>query len=76
LKRWDGSLALLGRLTGSSGCEACFGQSPPLNELQNIVGEADQTPFGGGLLDATRQELAEAARLLDLTEHRFGQLLP
>jgi hypothetical protein len=47
-----------------------------LNELQNIVGEADQTPFGGGLLDATRQELAEAARLLDVTEHRFGQLLP
>jgi hypothetical protein len=59
----------------SSRCEGCQGRSPPLSELQDIVGEADEAPLGGGLLDAAQQELAEAARLLDLSEHRLGQLL-
>jgi hypothetical protein len=36
---------------------------------------ARQTPLSGGLLDAAREKLTEAARLLDLSEHRFGQLL-
>jgi hypothetical protein len=39
------------------------------------VGEADEAPFGGDLLDAAQQELTEAAHLLDLSEHRLGQLL-
>ena len=46
-----------------------------MSELQDIVGEADKAPFGGDLLDAAQQELAEAPRLLDLSEHRLGQLL-
>ena len=40
------------------------------------MGEADEAPFGGDFLGAAHQELAEAARLLDLAEHRLGQLLP
>jgi hypothetical protein len=39
------------------------------------VGETDEAPLGGDLLDVAQQELAEATRLLDLSEHRFGQLL-
>ena len=39
------------------------------------MGEANEAPLGGDLLDAAQQELAEAARLLDLSEHRLGQLL-
>src|SRR5271166_4137111 len=56
-------------------CECGEGRSPPLSELQDIVGEADEAPFGGDLLDAPQEELTEAARLLDLSEHRLGQLL-
>ena len=51
------------------------GQSPPLSQLQQIVGGTDNAPFRAHLLDAPQQELAEAAPLLDLPEHRFGQLL-
>jgi len=40
------------------------------------VGDIDNAPFCGDLLDAAQQELAEAARLLDLSEHRLRQLLP
>jgi hypothetical protein len=45
-----------------------------MGELQDVVGEADEAPFGGDLLDAAQEELTEAARLLDLPEHRLGQL--
>ena len=51
------------------------GRGGPVGELEEIVGEADEAPFRGDLLDAAQEELAEAARLLDLTEHRLGQLL-
>ena len=66
----------IGRRGGSARREAGFRQIPPLSELQNVVGEAYEAPFGGNRLDAAQQELAEAARLLDLAEHRFGQLFP
>ena len=36
---------------------------------------ADERPFAAHLVDAAQQELTEAARLLDLSEHRLGQLL-
>jgi len=51
------------------------GQNPPLSQLQKIVGGADDAPFRAHIFQAPQQELAEAARLLDLPEHRFGQLL-
>ena len=51
------------------------GQTPPLCQLQQVVGGADNAPFRLHLLEAPQQELAEPARLLDLPEHRFGQLL-
>jgi len=60
----------------SCGCEGCEGRIPPLSELQDIGGEADEAPLGGDLLDAAHEELTETARLLDLSEHRLGQLLP
>ena len=40
-----------------------------------FVGEADEAPLVGDLLDAAQEKLTEAARLLDLSEHRLGQLL-
>ena len=46
-----------------------------MGELQDVVGDADDAPFGGDLLDPAQRELAKAARLLDLSEHRLGQLL-
>ena len=39
------------------------------------MGEADEAPLVGDLLDAAQEKLTEAARLLDLSEHRLGQLL-
>jgi hypothetical protein len=39
------------------------------------VGGADHGPFGTDFLDAAQQELAEAACLFDLSEHRFHHLL-
>src|SRR5829696_8704484 len=45
-------------------------------ELCEVVGGADHRPFGRNGVDATQQELAEAAGLLDLSEHRFHDLLP
>src|SRR5258707_4543754 len=56
------------RLTGS-GCH-CEGE-----QLQEVVGGADQGPFGTHFLYAPQQELAEAACLFDLSEHRFHHLL-
>ena len=40
-----------------------------------MVGEADEAPLGGDLFEAAQQELTEAPRLLDLSEHRLGQFL-
>src|SRR5271169_6024716 len=63
------------RWRSSARCECGQGRGPPLGELQDIVGEADEAPLVGDLLDAAQEKLTEAARLLDLSEHRLGQLL-
>jgi hypothetical protein len=49
------------RVAGSGG--VCEGE-----QLQEVVGGADHGPFGAHFLDAPQQELAEAARLFDLSE--------
>src|SRR6185437_1897738 len=54
---------------GASAAALCFGQ------LQQVVDGADQAPFTFHVGEAPQQELAEAARLLDLPKHRLGQLL-
>ena len=36
---------------------------------------ADDGPLGAHFFEAAQQELAETARLFDLSEHRLGQLL-
>jgi hypothetical protein len=64
-------------------CPLCCGgghrqrceQTPPAGQLQEIVDGADDGPFGAHFFQAAQQELAEAARLFDLPEHRLGQLL-
>src|SRR5258705_5401535 len=56
------------RAAGSGG--RCEGE-----QLQEVVGGADHGPFGTHFLDAPQQELAEAACLFDLSEHRFHHLL-
>ena len=43
-------------------------------ELEKIVGGADNGPLGAHFFDAAQQKLAESACLLDLPEHRLGQL--
>src|SRR6266567_5523798 len=56
------------RVADSSGfCES--------EQLQKVVGGADHGPLGPHFLDAAQQELAEAAGLFDLSEHRFHHLL-
>ena len=40
-------------------------------ELAEVVGGADHRPFGPDVGETSGQELAEAARLLDLAEDRF-----
>src|SRR5271166_1264471 len=52
------------RWRSSAGCECGQGRGPPLGELQDIVGEADEAPLVGDLLDAAQEKLTEAARLL------------
>src|SRR6266581_7344141 len=44
-------------------------------QLEEVVGGADHGPLGPHFLDAAQQELAEAACLFDLSEHRFHHLL-
>ena len=51
------------RWRSSVGCECGQGRCPPLGELQDIVGEADEAPLVGDLLDAAQEKLTEAARL-------------
>jgi hypothetical protein len=46
-----------------------------VGELEHVVGEADEALFEGDLVEAAQQELAETSGLLDLPEHRLGQLL-
>jgi hypothetical protein len=46
-----------------------------VEKFQEIVGGADHGPRGRYFLDAAQQELAEAACLFDLSEHRFHHLL-
>ena len=60
----------------SRGHPSTVGQSPPLCEFQNIVGDADQSPLFGDLFGAAQQKLAKPAPLLDLTEDWLGQLFP
>jgi hypothetical protein len=51
------------------------GRNPTVSELEKIMGGADKSPLGAHLFEAAQQELAESARLFDLSEHRLGQLL-
>jgi mercuric ion binding protein len=44
-------------------------------KFQEIVGGADHGPLGTYFLNAAQQELAEAACLFDLSEHRLHHLL-
>src|SRR5258708_36635775 len=44
-------------------------------ELGEVVGGADQGPFGADFLDTAQQELPEPPCLLDLSEHRLDDLL-
>jgi hypothetical protein len=53
----------------------CCGQNPTVGELEKVVGSADKSPLGAHLFEAAQQELAESARLFDLSEHWLGQLL-
>src|SRR6266566_3739275 len=57
-----------------SGQRRRCGQTPPVCELEKIVGGADNGPLGAHFFDAAQQKLAESACLLDLPEHRLGQL--
>ena len=62
-------VAKLSRLRGAG-----KGRGPPLGRASDIVGEV-RGPTVGDLLDAAQEKLTEAARLLDLSEHRLGQPL-
>ena len=55
----------MARLVGCGGPSG-RGGSP---ELEQVVGQANELPFGLPLGDASQGELAETAGLLDLTEH-------
>ena len=73
-----GVVTSLSRLLACSACRdgqpQCRGQTPTVSELEKIVGGADKSPLGAHFFEAAQQELAEAARLFDLSEHRLGQL--
>jgi hypothetical protein len=68
--------------TAASGCRgACFeainlAADRLLSQLQQVVGRADDRPFGAHLRDAAHQELTEATRLLDLPKHRRTSCSP
>src|SRR5260370_11840529 len=64
----------LGRSTSPSG-ESGSGSSTEAIQLQNVVRRTYQRPFTLDLRQATQQELAEAACLLDLPNHRFDDRL-
>src|SRR5689334_16880332 len=44
-------------------------------ELEQVVGGADHCPFLSDLVEPAEKELAKAPGMLDLTEHRLGNLL-
>src|SRR5882672_12882930 len=44
-------------------------------EFEQIVDGADHRPLGFDLFEAAQEELAEAAGVFDLAEHRFDNLL-
>src|SRR5882672_4897508 len=46
-----------------------------VGELEQIVDGADHRPLGFDLFEAAQEELAEAAGVFDLAEHRFDNLL-
>src|ERR1700676_2299323 len=50
--------------------------SPGSGELGEVVGGADQGPFGLHFLDASQQKLPEPPCLFDLSEDRLHGLLP
>src|SRR3990172_8308896 len=50
-------------------------QAEPM-QLQQIVGQTDQPPFGPSFGQPAQQKLPEPAPLLDLTKHRFYDLAP
>src|SRR5450631_1722194 len=56
-----------------STCGGGVGGSTP--NLQEVVRQADQLPFGGHLLQATQQKLTDATRRFDLAEHRLDDVL-
>ena len=66
---------MFGGLTGLGGCDHGGGRTPPFGEFEHIVGEADETPFEGDLVEPAHQELAEAAGLLDLPNTGSGSCL-
>src|SRR5476651_1497644 len=49
--------------------------APRAKQLQQIVGEAYQLPFGSDLLQTAEREMPEAAPLLDLSKHWFDDCL-
>src|SRR5665213_1192604 len=52
-----------------------IGRSCGAGELDEVVGGADDRPFGLHFLAPAQQELAEPSCLLDLSEHRLDDLL-
>src|SRR3984893_19183166 len=63
------------RLSCSSGRRQRCSQPPSVGQLQKIVDGADHSPLGAHFFEPAKQELAEAAGLFDLPEHRLGELL-
>jgi hypothetical protein len=60
-------------------CHAFWRVQPAATANRSVTdriraGGADKSPLGAHLFEAAQQELAESARLFDLSEHRFGQL--
>ena len=45
-----------------------------LGELEQVVGGADERPFGSDLFEATQKELSEAPGMLDLSEDGLDDL--
>src|SRR2546422_10621518 len=45
--------------------------TPVAPNLEQIMRQADQTPFATDVLQATKQEAAEPTRFFDLTKHGF-----
>jgi hypothetical protein len=59
---------------GEAGVDAGSGGAGG-KQLGQVVGGADERPFGLDLGEPAQQELAEAAGVLELAEHRLDRLL-